>query len=69
MRRSPRLKHAILQDQTIAPGQIAVGQIVSEKLKFKKDEDRTLHLVVQIAGDDPPLHHRRAERLRRAPEV
>ena len=45
------LKQAILQNTTIAPGQIAVGQIVSEKLKFKKDEDRTLHLVVHIAGD------------------
>jgi hypothetical protein len=49
------LKHAILQDQTIAPGQIAVGQIVSQKLKFAKDEDRTLHLVVQIAGDTHPF--------------
>src|SRR5436305_7203996 len=29
------LKQAILQDTTIAPGQIAVGQVVSEKLKFK----------------------------------
>jgi hypothetical protein len=46
------LKAAILQDRTIAPGQIAVGQIVSEKLKFKKGEDRTLHLVVHIAGDE-----------------
>jgi hypothetical protein len=46
------LNQAILQDSTIAPGQIAVGQVVSEKLKFKKDEDRTLHLVVHIAGDE-----------------
>ena len=46
------LRQAILQDQTVAPGQIAVGQIVSEKLKFKKGEDRILHLVVHIAGDN-----------------
>jgi hypothetical protein len=46
------LKQAILQDTTIAPGQIAVGQVVSEKLKFKKGEDRTLHLKVRIAGDE-----------------
>jgi hypothetical protein len=49
------LKQAILQDTTIAPGQIAVGQIVSEKLKFKKGEDRTLHLVVHIGGDTHPF--------------
>ncbi len=46
------LKQAILQNTTIAPGQIAVGQIVSEKLKFKKGEDRTLHLRVRVAGDE-----------------
>ena len=46
------LKQAILQDTTIAPGQIAVGQIVSEKLKFRKGEDRTLHLKVRVAGDE-----------------
>jgi hypothetical protein len=49
------LRQAILQDTTIAPGQIAVGQVVSEKLKFKKGEDRTLHLVVHIAGDAHPF--------------
>ena len=46
------LNQAILRDQTIAPSQIAVGQVVSEKLKFKKGEDRTLHLVVHMAGDE-----------------
>jgi hypothetical protein len=46
------LKQAILQDQTVAPGQIAVGQLVSEKLKFKKGEDRTLHLLIHFAGDE-----------------
>jgi hypothetical protein len=46
------LRQAILQDTTIAPGQIAVGQVVSEKLELKKSEDRTLHLKVRIAGDE-----------------
>lgn len=46
------LKQAILQDGVIQPGQIAVGQVVSEKLKFRKGDDRTLHLVVHIAGDE-----------------
>jgi hypothetical protein len=46
------LKQAILQDQTIAPGQIAVGQVVSQKLKFAKGEDRTIHVKVRIAGDE-----------------
>lgn len=46
------LKQAILQDQTIAPGQIAVGQVVSQKLKFAKGEDRTLHLRVRIGSDE-----------------
>jgi hypothetical protein len=49
------LKAAILQDQTIAPEHICVGQIVSEKLRFKKGEDHTLHLVVHIAGDEHPF--------------
>ena len=46
------LKQAILQDQTIAPGQIAVGQVVSQKLKFAKGEDRTLHLRVRLGSDE-----------------
>ena len=46
------LKQAILQDSTIRPGQITVGQLVSQKLNFKKGEDRTLHLRVRIAGDE-----------------
>jgi hypothetical protein len=36
----------------IQPGQIRVGQIVSQKLKFKKGEDRTLYLKIRIAGDE-----------------
>jgi hypothetical protein len=46
------LKLAILQDSTLKPGEIAAGQIVSEPLKFKKGADRTIHLWVQIAGDE-----------------
>lgn len=46
------LKQAILQDSMIRPSQITVGQLVSQKLKFKKGEDRTLHLRVRIAGDE-----------------
>jgi hypothetical protein len=49
------LNQGILQDTMIQPGQIAVGQVVSEKLKFKKGEGRTLHLVVHIAGDAHPF--------------
>ena len=44
------LKAAILKDQSLQPKQIAAGQLVSEPLKFKKDEDRTLHLRVRAAG-------------------
>ena len=46
------LKQAIVQDSIIQPGQVAAGQLVSEKLKFKKGEDRTLHLRIRIAGDE-----------------
>jgi hypothetical protein len=46
------LKQAILQDTTLQPGQVAAGQIVSEKLTFRKGEDRTLHLRIRIAGDE-----------------
>lgn len=46
------LKQSILQDTTIQPGQIAVGQVVSQKLKFNKSEDRTVHLRIHIGGDE-----------------
>lgn len=46
------LKQAILQDSMVQPGQIAVGEIVSEPLKFKRGDDRTLHLWVRFAGDE-----------------
>jgi hypothetical protein len=46
------LKQAILQEKNIGSAQIAAGQIVSDKLKFKKGEDRTLHLRIRFAGDE-----------------
>jgi hypothetical protein len=46
------LNAAILHDSMLASGQIVAGQAVSDKLKFAKAEDRTLHLRVRIAGDE-----------------
>lgn len=46
------LKQAILQDSTVAPGQIAVGELVSTPLKLADGEDRTLHVWVKIGGDE-----------------
>jgi hypothetical protein len=46
------LKRAILPDSSLAPGQIAAGQVVSQKLTFKRGEDRTLHLRIRFAGDE-----------------
>lgn len=46
------LKQAILQDSSVGPGQIAVGELVSAPLKLAKGEDRTLHVWVKIAGDE-----------------
>jgi hypothetical protein len=46
------LNQAILKDSTLAPGQVAAGQLVSQTLKFGKKEDRTLHLRVRVAGDE-----------------
>lgn len=46
------LKQAILPDAAIQPDQIAVGQVVSQKLKFKKGENRTIYLRVRVAGDE-----------------
>jgi hypothetical protein len=46
------LKQAILQDSSVAPGQITVGELVSAPLKFAAGEDRTLHVWVKIAGDE-----------------
>ena len=46
------LKQAILQETAIQPGQVAAGELVSEKLKFKKGQERTLNVRIRIAGDE-----------------
>lgn len=46
------LNQAILEDSTLAPGQVTAGQVVSDKLKFGKTEDRTLHVRVRVAGEE-----------------
>ena len=46
------LRQAILQDGTLSPGQIAAGQVVSSTLKFKKGEDRTLHVRVRVGSEE-----------------
>ncbi len=50
--RSSEAGTTINQDSVVQPGQVAAGQLVSEKLKFKKGEDRTLYLRISIAGDE-----------------
>lgn len=46
------LRQAILQDTTVAPGQIIAGQVVTAPLEFGKDQQRLLHVRVRIAGDE-----------------
>jgi hypothetical protein len=46
------LKQAILQDSSVPPGQIAVGELVSAPLKLTPGEDRTIHVWVKIGGDE-----------------
>ena len=46
------LNQAILKDTSVAPGQIAVGQVVSVPLQFGKNQERLLHVRVRIAGDE-----------------
>lgn len=46
------LKQAILQDSTLGGGQVAAGQIVTEQLKFGKNEERTLHLRVRVGSEE-----------------
>lgn len=45
------LQAAILHPITIPAGSAAGGQIVTEKLKFKRKDDRTLHVVVAFNGE------------------
>lgn len=46
------LEQAILQDGVIAPAQVVAGEIVTQKLKFSKREDRTIRVRVHVAGDE-----------------
>lgn len=46
------LRQAILQDTTLAAGQIIAGQVVTAPLEFGKSQERLLHVRVRIAGDE-----------------
>lgn len=45
------LQAGILADTNIAPGQVAAGQLVSEKIKFRNKRDRGLVVTVTVAGE------------------
>lgn len=45
------LKAGILADAVIAPGQVAAGQLVSEKIKFRNKRERGLVVTVTVAGE------------------
>lgn len=46
------LKAGILQDVTIAPGDVEGGEIVTEHLRFHWREKHTLHIAVRFNGDE-----------------
>jgi hypothetical protein len=46
------LKAGILADAMIAPGQVAAGQLVTEKLKFRDKRERGLVVTVTLAGEE-----------------
>lgn len=46
------LRQAVLQDQMLQANQIAAGQVVSEQLKFRKGEERTIQLRIRVGGDE-----------------
>lgn len=46
------LEAAMLKDQSLESGGIAAGQIVTAPLVLGRNDDRTLHLRVRIAGDE-----------------
>lgn len=46
------LKAGILADTTIAPGQLAAGQLVTEKIKFRNKRERGLVVTVSLAGEE-----------------
>lgn len=45
------LQAGILADTNIAPGQVAAGQLVSEKIKFRNKRERGLVVTVTVAGE------------------
>jgi hypothetical protein len=46
------LKAAILHPLTIAPTQAEGGQVVTEKPRFARKDERSLHVVVRFNGDE-----------------
>ena len=46
------LKAGILADATIAPGQLAVGQLVTGKIRFPGKRERGLVVTVSLAGEE-----------------
>lgn len=46
------LKAGILADTVIAPGQLAAGQLVTEKIKFRDKRERGLVVTVTLAGEE-----------------
>jgi len=46
------LKAGILADTVIAPGQLAAGQLVTEKIKFRNKRERGLVVTVTLAGEE-----------------
>jgi len=45
------LDAALLKDESVAPGQMAMGQVVTEKLKLKGKDGHRLHVVVTVGSD------------------
>ena len=48
------LEAAVLHPMTIAPGAAAGGQLVTERLKLKRKDDRTILIAVDLSGE----HHK-----------
>jgi hypothetical protein len=46
------LKAGILADAMIAPGQLAAGQLVTEKIRFPGKRERGLAVMVTLAGEE-----------------
>ena len=46
------LRAGILADTNIAPGQVAAGQLVTEKIKFRNKRERGLVVTVTVAGEE-----------------